>query len=399
MSGVLEGFRVVDWTVWQAGPGASMMLGDLGADVIKIEDRVTGDPSRGLEQGYAVEHAKNRQGYYECNNRNKRGIVLDVGKEEGREIMYRLVEKADVFVTNFRPSVITRYGMDYETLIKYNPRLVYGAITGYGSRGPDADVRSYDGLGQARAGLMTLADPDAPRYLVGGLGDAAAGIMCAYGVLAGLLARERQGIGQKVEASLLSSLLFWQWVGLGFQFIAKFPAGPRPRHRPMNPLLNQYKCADGKWIFVYHPQADRFWPNFCKALGIEKLQKDPRYDSIAKRHENEEFVRMLDRIFATKTRDEWAKVLRENDCVFGNINTMDDLATDPMVVANNYLPQFDHPVWGKTTFAPIPIELSKTPGALWRPAPEHGQHTEEVLAELLGYTWDQIAKLKASEVI
>jgi crotonobetainyl-CoA:carnitine CoA-transferase CaiB-like acyl-CoA transferase len=399
MSMPLEGTRVLEWCIWQAGPGAGMMLGDLGADVIKIEDRVTGDPSRGLEQGYGLDYAVPRAAYYEVNNRNKRGITLDLGLPKAREIVYELVGKSDAFITNFRSSVAARYGMDYETLSRHNPRLVYGLITGYGSKGPEADVRSFDGIGQARSGIMTQLDEDQPYYINSVIGDAAAAMMCAYGVLAALHARERHGVGQKVETSILSSLLFQQWAALGIKFIGGFPAGPRPRHRPLNPLINLYRCGDGRWITLHMAEADRFWPNMCRALDIESRQNDPRFASIEKRRQNEELVALFDEIFATKSLDEWIGILRENDCVCDRINTLDDLPTDPQIVANDYLPEFDHPTYGKTRYPPIPVEFSRTPGALRMPAPEFGQHTEEVLQDLLGYTWEQITELRAEQVI
>jgi crotonobetainyl-CoA:carnitine CoA-transferase CaiB-like acyl-CoA transferase len=396
----LQGYRVLDWTQWQAGPGAAMLLGDLGADVIKIEDRVAGDPSRGVEQLGATAKEIRRQAYFESNNRNKRGIALDLRKQKGRDVVYRLVEKSDAFITNFRESAATRYGLDYETLSKRNPKLIYGIISGYGLKGPDSDVRSFDGLGQARAGIMFACHPDEPYYIVGGIADAAAGIMAAFGVVVALLTRERQGIGQKVEASILSSMLFQQWVSLGFKFISRQPLLPQPRNEPTNPLSNLYKCADGRWIFLFHPPSDKFWPNVCRALGIEGLQNDPKFENMWKRQENsKELVSILDKVFATKPSQEWMGSLRENDCVCERLNTLDDLLTDLQVLANNYLPEFDHPTYGKTIYAPIPFELSKTPGTLRLPAPEFGQHTEEVLMKILGCTWEDIAKLRNEEVI
>lgn len=400
MSMPLEGYRVLDWTQWQAGPGASMLLGDLGADVIKIEDRVTGDPSRGVEQLRAPAGTMVRQSYFESNNRNKRGIALDLRKPEGREVVYRLAEKSDAFITNFRESAAIKYGLDYETLSKHNPKLLYGIISGYGLKGPDGDARSFDGLGQARSGIMFCIEPDEPAYIVGGVADAAAGIMTAFGIVTALLTRERQGIGQKVEASILSAMLFQQWVTLGFRFISGVPLLPQPRTNVTNPLLNWYKCADDKWVFMFHGQADRFWPGVCKAMGMEDLQNDPKFVDMWKRQENSvELVGIMDRIFATKTREEWLKLLEQNGCIAAGISTYDDLVADPQVEANNYLPEFDHPVYGKTRYAPIPFELSKTPGTIRTAAPEFGQHTEEVLTDIGGYTWEDIGKLKEGEVI
>ena len=247
---------------------------------------------------------------------------------------------------------------------------------------------------------MFASNLDEPQYIVGGIADAAVGMMTAFGMVVALLTRERQGIGQKVEASIFSSMLFQQWVTLGFKFIGGQPLLPVPRNRPTNPLQNIYRCADGKWIFLFHNQPDRFWSNICRALGIEKLQNDPRFENMWKRRDNgEEFVAILDKVFATKTREEWMQILRENDCICDRVNTIDDLLTDPQVLANNYLPEFDHPTYGKIRYAPIPFSLSKTPGALRLLAPQFGQHTEEVLMKVLGYTWDDIGRLKESEVI
>jgi CoA:oxalate CoA-transferase len=399
MSMPLEGLLVIDWSVWVAGPGAAMILGDLGANVIKIEDRTTGDPTRGVEFGVGLDDNKPPQAIFESCNRNKRGITLNLRNRRAKDIVYGMVEKADAFITNFRESVTARYGMDYDTLTQYNPQLVYGMVTGYGSKGPEADDRSYDGVGQARSGIMIHGEPGHPCYISQTIGDTGAGINCALGVVTALLARERKGIGQKVETSLLSSLLFQQWANLGMKFIGGIEAPPKPRTRPLNPLVNTYKCSDDKWVFLFHLEADRFWPNVCKALSIEHLQNDPRFNNIAKRRENADLVTMLDRIFATKKREEWISIFKENDGVCGAVNTYDDLLTDPQIIANNYLPEFDHPNYGKIREAPIPFDFSKTPGELRLPAPEFGQHTEEVLMELLGYDWDMIAQLKEEDVI
>lgn len=399
MSMPLEGFRVIDWSVWVAGPGAAMILGDLGADVIKIEDRITGDPTRGVEFNIGLCDKKPPQAIFESCNRNKRGITLDLREQKAKEIVYQLIEKADAFVTNFRPSVTEKYRMDYGTLVKYNPKLVYGMITGYGPKGPEADVRSYDGVSQARSGIMNHGEPGQPCYIQQTIGDTGAGINGAFGVVTALLTRERTGVGQKVETSILSSLLFQQWANLGIKFIGGMEVPQIPRTQPLNPMLNSYKCADDKWVFLFNLEADRFWPNFCKALSIEHFQNDPRYENIAVRRMNTELVTLIDKIFATKNRDEWLRILKDNDVVCGSVNSYDDLLNDPQVVANNYLPEFDHPNYGIIRQAPIPFEFSETPGALRLPAPEFGQHTEEILMELLGYGWDQITELKNEQVI
>jgi len=195
-------------------------------------------------------------------------------------------------------------------------------------------------------------------------------------------------------------MLFQQWVALGFKFIGNEMWPALPRNRATNPLANMYKCSDGKWIFLYHPQADRFWPNVCKALNIEDKQNDPRFENILKRRDNcKELIDILDKVFATKTCEEWIKLLQDNECICDRVNHLDDLLTDPQVLANDYLPEFDHPTYGKIRYAPIPFNLSKTPGSVRVPAPEFGQHTEEVMTEVLGYTWDEVGLLKEAQVI
>src|SRR5713101_3181824 len=205
----LEGIRVLDWTIWQQGPVSTMMLGDLGAEVIKIEDRVGGDPGRGVMSigGAATNTAGNRNYYFETNNRHKKSITLDLKKPEGRDIVYKLIEKSDVFVQNFRKGVAGRLGLDYQELSARNPRIIYASSSGYGPYGPDSGEPSFDYLAQARSGVMNIAsvDTDEPIYLNGGIADQMGAIMLAYGIMTALVARERYGVGQEVSASHLGS--------------------------------------------------------------------------------------------------------------------------------------------------------------------------------------------------
>ncbi len=397
MSMPLEGFRVLEWSHWAAGPATCMILGDLGADVIKIEHWMTGDPSRGLDAGYGSETG--RQSLYEGFNRNKRSITLNTGKPQALEIAYKLVETADVFVTNYRPSVIEKTGLDYEMLSKLNPKLIYAVVTGYGSKGPEADMRSFDGLAQGRSGISMECIPENPVWIRPAIGDTVAGINLALGIITALLARERSGVGQKIETSLLSSLLFQQTSNIALHFIGDIFVSPTPRENPINALINMYLCADGKWINLFMPQADRFWPNFCKAMGLEYLIDDPKYKDIWIRAENSaELVAILDPIFASKSREEWIRIMHGNECVADIINDYSDLPNDPQVIANNYLPEFEHPNYGKIYYSPIPVEFSATPGQLRMPAPEFGQHTEEILLDA-GYSWHEITQFKDQEVI
>lgn len=403
MSGPLDGILILDWTIWQQGPVATAMLADLGADVIKMEEREGGDPGRGLMKLYGTGMGwQGRNFYFETNNRNKRSIALDLRHEKAKEIVGRLVSKADVFVQNFRKGVAARLGLDYDTLSSYNSRLIYATASGYGPRGPESDQPCFDLAAQARSGLMyaSLEPGVSPQRFGGAIADQIGAIMLAYGILAALLARERSGVGQEVDASQLGSLVALQ--GLNIAQMLAFGAEPtkQARAKAGNPLSNHYKCADDKWITPTMLQSDRYWPSFCQALGIERLEKNPRFDSGDQRARNcEQLVGILDEIFVTDTSDQWIKALRDKGCVVDVVKSIKDLADDPQVIENGYIIDFDHPVMGWTRQVGIPVILSKTPGSLRREAPEHGQHTEEVLIEIAGYDWPEIIELKELEII
>lgn len=405
MTTVLEGIRVLDWTIFQQGPVASMILGDMGADVIKIEERTGGDLGRGMMRvAGAMVGGKEvqRNPYFEAGNRNKRSLTVDLRKEKGKEIIYKLVEKSDVFIQNFRMAVADRIDMDYETLSKYNPRLIYAHASGWGPKGPDKDDPSADYTGLARSGLMALAGEPGmdPVSIQGGIADQSGAVMTAMGVLAALFVRERTGRGQKVDASILGSMVFLQGHPVVFCTMANLWGIRIARKTAGNPLWNHYKCGDDKWIALAHLSPDKFWPLVCRAMGIEELEKDPRFDSMEKRMQNcQELISILDDAFATKTRDEWIKPFKENGVIFAPVNTTLDVTKDPQVLANDYVTEFDHPVFGPTKTVGFPITLSETPLAIRREAPEFGQHTEEILTEVLDYTWDDIVKLKDEEVI
>jgi len=401
----LEGIRVVDWTIFQQGPVVTAMLGDLGAEVIKIEERGRGDPGRGIAgvMGLSPKLPGGRNYYFEANNRNKKSIALDLKKPQAREIVYRLVEKSDVFVQNFRKGVAERLGLDYETLSRYNPRLIYASATGYGPEGPESHRPSLDPVGLARAGFMDAAAPaeQPPIYMQGGIADQMGAIMLAYGILAALVARERLGIGQKVDASHLGSMMWLQSLSIHAFLLMGKELPKWRRDRAANPMFNYYRCADGKWLFLSLMQPDRHWSNFCQAIGRPDLEHDPRFDTADKRRENRsELIRILDGIFATKTCREWIEILsRYPDFIFEPVNSYADLPDDPQVRANDYIVDFDHPVLGKVKMVGVPVKLSKTPGGIRLPAPEYGQHTEEVLLDICGYSWEDIERFREEEII
>ncbi len=405
MPGPLEGVRIIDWTIWQQGPVATALLSDLGAEVIKIEDRLIGDPGRAVQKlrGLSMRLPHGRNCYFEVNNHNKKGITLNLKTEKGREIAYKLVEKSDVFVQNFRQGVAARLGMDYQTLSQHNPRLIYATASGWGPKGPDSNLPSFDYLGLARSGIMNaIGEPDMPPLsMVGGIADQAGAMMLAYGVLAALVARERLGIGQEIDVSHLGSMITLQFINVSAALLLGREMPRTPRNEAPNPLWNHYHCKDGTWVALAHLQPDRYWATLCKAMGISELIKDPRFNTMDKREENAaELVAILDKLFASKTYEEWDKIFRESgDLIYTSIRTVSDLPNDPQALENEYIVNFDHPVLGKVKMLGVPVRFSKTPGSIRLPAPEFGQHTEEVLMEICGYTWAEIEQLKEEKVI
>jgi CoA:oxalate CoA-transferase len=401
--GPLVGIIVLDWTQWQMGPVATAMLADLGADVIHIEHHISGDPGRGLTMQSSPDLPNGKNTYFEVNNRGKKSITINLQTEEGREVIYRLIKKADVFVHNYRPGIPEKLKVDYETLSKYNPKLIFAAASGFGEKGPDAEQGALDMVGMARAGVSTFLgdddDPSFPHY--GGLADQMGAIFTAYGVLAALVARDRYGIGQKVDSSLMMSLLFWQGLELGKGFYLKRPFVQQKRKCAKNALWNYYKARDGKWIVLAMLQSQRYWPDICRALELEHLLHDPRFNNATIREKNcEELITIFDEIFITKTSAEWNIIFRNGfDIIYAPVHSIGDLANDPQVIANNYILDYNHQVLGPIKVVGLPISLSKTPGEVTAEAPEFGQHTEEVLIELGGYTWDEITELRKKQAI
>jgi crotonobetainyl-CoA:carnitine CoA-transferase CaiB-like acyl-CoA transferase len=399
----LDGIRVIDWTIWQQGPVCASMLGDLGAAVIKIEHRESGDPGRGMLKMSGVDLKTRPNFYFEANNRNKKSLTLDLKKPEALEIVYQLVAKSDVFVQNYRFGVAARLGLGYDTLRQHNAQLIYASATGYGPEGPERGDPSFDQMGLARSGLMMAAgEPgDPPLQIAGGIADQMGGIMLAYGVLAALIARDRFGIGQEVDASHLGSMIWLQGLSVAARCMMGFAIPRMPRKFANNPLWNHYQCGDNKWICLGMLQPDRYWADFVRVLGRPELATDERFVNLRVRAANTgAAIEILDAIFATKPRAEWLQILRAGgDFIFTIINSVDELPDDPQVQANDYIASFDHPQFGPGPVVGIPVRLRETPGTVRLPAPEFGQHTEEILTELLGYSWEHVAGLKEREVI
>lgn len=404
MLGPLEGIRVVSWAQWMPAAAAAH-LGDLGANVIKVEEPVHGDAFRGLANmnGEVMTTGTARNVGIETTTRSQRVMTLNLKSEKAREIFARLVAGADVFITNYSERVARKLGADYETLSAQNPGLVYASSSTYGPEGAWAGKRGFDQTAQARSGLMWAAgdrDWPEPTEIYGGVCDQMCATLLAYGILAALLARQRTGTGQRVDASLYGGMIHQQALGLNRGSLTGRIPARHSRTRVRQPLSNYYRCADGKWLLLAENQSDRFWADFCRAMDLPGLEGDPRFANEARRREHyRELIDCLDATFATRTRDEWVRFLDERGAsfVFCPIFDTFEVLDDPQALANDYIVEMDHPSLGKVKVTGFPVRFSDTPASIQNAAPEFGQHTEEILGEL-GYTWDDIAELREQDV-
>ena len=410
LAGPLAGIRIVDWTIWQQGPVAGAMLGDLGAEVIKIEERERGDGGRAM-----LSFPDGKSPYWEMNNRNKKSVAVDLKKPEGVELVRRLIDRSDVFVQNFRPGVADKLGLDYETLKARNPELIYATASAFGPVGPERSARAYDLIGQARSGfLLRTGHEDEPDIPDGGMADQMGAIMLAYGILTGIIARERHGVGQRVDTSLLGSMMWLRGLPVVLSLMkeggeeaksemSKHMKSARPtRLDPGNPLWNTFRCGDGKWMALAILATDPHWPVVLEALGQPpELRDNPDYqDHWGRCTHAREITAILDPIFASHPRDYWLeRFTRKGDLPVCAINSTAEAACDLQAVLNGYVTDLDHPSYGTIRLPGFPVTLSETPARIHRQAPQFGEHTEQVLTEILERDWDHLTDLRDKQVI
>ena len=402
MPGPLDGISILDLTIWQNGPWATVMLSDLGAEVIKVEHPVTGDPGRGLLP--AGGSARAMFSYFETLNRNKKSITLDLQSDEGRKIFYRIAKNVDAITQNFRVGVVERLKVDYESVRKFNPSIVYGSVSGWGPNGPHANQGVYDILGLSRGGLMNMlsAGEDVPTYRGAGAGiaDQMGAITLAYAMLAGLMARERTGKGQHIQTSQLGGQILLQGLSIGrYTLAGDKPQGKQRGKSGNNPLFHIYPARDDRWLALGCVQGDRNWPDICRLLEIQELEHDPRFNSNDKRNENAiELMNIMDRCFAKKDRNHWVEQLNNAGVLAAPVQDYEDLLQDPQVLANDYIVELEHPTEGAIVEAGCPIYFSETPAKPRSTAPEYGAHTEDVLLAA-GYTWKEMEGFRDRGVI
>jgi len=400
MAGPLSGMRVVELGFWVAGPSAGGVLADWGAEVVKIEPP-TGDPFRGLYMSVSgVEVPANPP--FELDNRGKRSIALDLSTAEGRAIADALLDGADVFVTNIRPEILGRFGLDDVRLRARNPRLVYGRVTGYGEEGPDRDRPAYDiGAFWSRAGIAAALTPPGadPPYQRGALGDHIAGMTLAGGIAAALLARATSGEGQMVTTSLLRVGIFVLGWDTSATLRLGIPATPMTRTTTPNPVIDCYRAGDGRWFWLLGLQGQRHWPDLVRAVERPEWLEDPRFATLRARRDNcAELVALLDAIFVTRPLVEWGVIFDRAGMWWAAVQTTVEVVADPQAHAAGAFVDVPDGAGGTVPGVASPVDFSRTRWAPAGPSPECGQHTEEILLAL-GYDWESIAGLKARGVV
>jgi crotonobetainyl-CoA:carnitine CoA-transferase CaiB-like acyl-CoA transferase len=401
MAGILEGMRVIEFAALGGGPLAGLVLGDFGAEVIKIENPNGGDPSRVMFQPKETGIPPgNHSILYEFSNQNKKGITLNLASEKGREIAYKLIETADAFFSNYFPKNLNKLGFDYESLSKINPQLVYATAPAFGIKGPDKDKQAYDPMAMARSGmLMAISPNDEPGSMIpGAVADLMGGTFLGFSIMAGLLAKQRYGIGQEVNSSLFGPMLWAQDLNISGTLVGQPTMSKVPRNNTWNPLSNSYQCMDGKWMYVIA----RDWPGLCRVLHLENLADDPKFNDQMPRTKNrKELIGILEKAFGEKTRDEWFAIFKETgiDLICEVVNTVFDLPDDVQIQANQLIKETEHPGLGSVKMLRFPFDFSETPVVMSRrAAPSLGEHTAEILQEC-GYSTEEIAQFRKDKVI
>jgi len=400
--GALADVRVIEIAQEIQGPYAGLLLADLGADVVKLELPKTGDLSRYMRLRFVAPEAEHGEfsPYFLAMNRGKRSVELDLKNPAGRDAALRLLERADVLLTNYRPGVLDRLGLGWSELSRRNPRLIYAAGSSWGPRGPWRERPSRDTLAQAASGLMAKTGPEdgAPQPAGAMVADHSGALSLALGVVAALYARERSGRGQTVDASIFGTLLALQAFEFGFASISGVETPRAGRgHQFLRGAWGAFRTRDG-WLCLAGVD-DKRWPEFCRILGIEQLRADPELELSASRNYAGDKLRdALDRAFPARDTSDWLEQLARADVLVGPVLAYTDLTRLEQARANGYVTEIDQPEIGPVRMVGNPLQLGETPVETTRPAPELGQHTEEVLLEY-GFDWDAIAALRGTGAI
>ena len=396
MSQPLEGIRVLDLTHVLAGPFCTQILGDLGAEVIKIERPGVGDPTRGMPP-----HTRKDQSlYFMALNRNKKSLTLDLKAPEGKEIFYQLTRKADVVMNNFTPGTMEKLGLGYGDLKKINPQIVWASVTGYGQTGPYRERPSYDIIVQAMGGAMSYTgEPGKPPVRCGiPIGDLGGAVYAVIGILSALVSRSMTGEGRMVDISMLDVQIALHTYRAKYYFEAGEVPQPVGTAHVSNVPLRAYRTKDS--ALVIEAYIDHFFRNLCKNMDMEHLADDPRFSTRPNRLKNrQELDRILEEAFLKKTTDEWLDLFVKLEVPAGPINTVDKAVADPQVLSRNMVVEIDSPHVGKTRDVGSPVKVSGVDQIRYLYPPALGEHTERVLMDLLGYSTQKISELKSKKVI
>lgn len=391
MNGALEGIRVVELASYVTGPFASLLLADLGAEVVKVEQPGQGDPFRGWgEKLYSATF---------CSlNRNKKSVTLDIRRDEGRDIVLKLAAGSDVMIENFRPGTLDRRGLGYETVRTLNPKIIYCSVSGFGERGPYRDLAGYDTIGQAMSGLLSLlTDPDKPQGMGISFSDHLTGIYACYGILAALVNRTITGEGQRVETSLLRASISF----ISENAARYFETGVVPRrvHRTRTAGVFAFVDQEGLPFVIHLSSPEKFWRGLLEVVGKPEWADDPRFCDRKGRSENhDQLSDLLQAVFRGGRRAEWLQRLQERDVPCAPLNTLEEVFKDPQVREYGFPIEVEHPRMGKMRMVGSGIDLSRTPPKIDMPPPILGEHTGQIL-EGLGYDRERISRLKELGVI
>ena len=392
MPGPLEGIRVLDFTRYQQGPFATVLLADFGAEVIKVEDPGTGDFGRRMwkePDGYSA--------FWEALNRGKKSLTLDLRRPEARDIALRLGAASDVVVENFRPGTMDRFGLGYDAFRAANPRIIYAQATGWGTEGPMAELPSFDQIAQAFSGYAQHSGggPGArPEVAYPGVADQSGAMNFALGIMTALFARERTGLGQKVEVSLLGTQ-----IALQAPELLHYLHFGREREREFRaaPTIGHFECSDGRWVMIVALD-QKFWPRVARALKLDALIDDPKFARGYPRHVNRyELQEHMEASFRSNSAEHWLERLRNEDVPASLVQDYAMLSEQEQPWANGYLREQEHPRFGKQRVIGLHIKLSETPGSVAAPAPDPGADTEAILASV-GIDSAEAERLRAAGV-
>ena len=395
-NGALQGIRVLDLTRVLAGPYCTMFLGDLGAEVVKVEQPGVGDDTR----GWGPPFAGGESAYFLCVNRNKKSLTVDLKSVEGIALVRQLAERADVLIENFRPGAMDRLGLGEKDLRAANPKLIYASLSGFGADGPMADTPGYDLIVQAWGGLMSITGTAESGPLKVGVAiiDLVAGLMLGKSIVAALYAREKIGVGQKLDTSLLEAEVA-ALINAGSNYLIgdQVPGRWGNAHPTIVPYQS-FQTADS--FLVLGAASEGIWKRLCPALGCAELADDPRFAKNANRVENrKELIAILSEVFMTRTTEAWVVALTQADVPCAPVQTIDQVFAAPQVLHRNMLVEVDHPTAGMFKMAGIPVKFSATPPSVRLPPPLLGQHNDDVLSSWLGMNDREITDLRAKNII